>query len=84
METVWTEYAEKTVIITAHRLSSVVDCDEILYMQNGSIVERGSFEELMQLEGHFAKVYQIQEMQKAAKNDIIEEILKGGEQYGKA
>ncbi len=84
LQDIKTYYPDRTILISAHRLSSVVDCDEILYMQNGSIVERGSFEELMQLEGHFAKVYQIQEMQKAAKNDIIEEILKGGEQYGKA
>ena len=54
-------YRDKTVIISAHRLSSVVDCDEILYMQDGRIVERGTFDELMKLNGHFAKVYRIQE-----------------------
>ena len=52
---------DKTVIISAHRLSSVVDCDEILYMQDGKIIERGTFDELMKLDGHFAKVYRIQE-----------------------
>ncbi len=84
LQDIKTYYPDRTILISAHRLSSVVDCDEILYMQNGSIIERGSFEELMKLDGHFAKVYQIQEMQKAVKNDIIEELLKGGEQYGKA
>lgn len=54
-------YRDKTVIISAHRLSSVVDCDEILYMQDGKIIERGTFDELMKLDGHFAKVYRIQE-----------------------
>ena len=54
-------YKDKTVIISAHRLSSVVDCDEILYMQDGKIIERGTFDELMKLDGHFAKVYRIQE-----------------------
>ena len=54
-------YRDKTVIISAHRLSSVVNCDEILYMQDGKIVERGTFDELMKLNGHFAKVYHIQE-----------------------
>ncbi len=54
-------YKDKTVIISAHRLSSVVDCDEILYMQDGKIIERGTFDELMKLDGHFAKVYHIQE-----------------------
>ena len=54
-------YKDKTVIISAHRLSSVINCDEILYMQDGKIVERGTFDELMKMDGHFAKVYRIQE-----------------------
>lgn len=57
-------YSEKTVIITAHRLSSVVDCDEIIYMKEGKITERGSFKELMDNDGDFARVYKIQMEQK--------------------
>ena len=64
LETVWSEYAEKTVIITAHRLSSVVDCDEIIYMKDGKITERGSFDELMELNGDFAEVYNSQQAQR--------------------
>ena len=58
-------YPEKTLLITAHRLSSVVDCDEILYMQDGRVIERGTFEELMRLNGHFASVYNIQQVQQS-------------------
>lgn len=54
-------YPDKTILISAHRLSSVVDCDEIIYMQDGAIVERGTFKEMMELNGHFAHVYRIQE-----------------------
>lgn len=57
-------YPEKTVLISAHRMSSVVDCDEIIYMQDGRIIERGAFKELMALNGHFAKIYDIQEAQR--------------------
>ncbi len=64
LETVRTEYAERTVIITAHRLSSVVDCDEIIYMKDGKITERGTFEELMALNGDFAEVYNSQQARK--------------------
>ncbi len=64
LETVWSEYAEKTVIITAHRLSSVVDCDEIIYMKDGRITERGSFDELMAQNGDFAGVYNSQQAQR--------------------
>ncbi len=64
LETVYREYAEKTVIITAHRMSSVVDCDEIIYMKDGAITERGTFKELMELNGDFAQVYRIQQAQR--------------------
>lgn len=59
------KYPEKTILISAHRISSVVNCDEIIYLQDGEIVERGTFDELMKLNGHFAAVYNIQEEQKA-------------------
>ena len=63
-------YPNKTIFISAHRMSSVVDCDEIIYMQDGLIAERGTFEELMKLGGHFAKVYKIQEAQRKAVVDF--------------
>ena len=63
-------YPDKTLLISAHRLSSVVDCDEIIYMKDGMIVERGTFDELMKLNGHFASVYRIQEAQNKAVVDF--------------
>lgn len=57
-------YPDKTLLISAHRLSSVEDCDEIIYMQDGEIVERGTFKELLDLKGHFAEVYEIQESER--------------------
>ena len=59
------KYPKKTILISAHRISSVVNCDEIIYLQDGEIVERGTFDELMKINGHFAAVYNIQEAQKA-------------------
>lgn len=59
-------FKEKTVIITAHRFSSVVNCDEILYMRDGEIAERGTFQELMALGGSFAHVYNVQQEQQAS------------------
>lgn len=67
-------YPDKTMLISAHRLSSVVDCDEILYMQDGMIVERGTFDELMKMNGHFANVYNVQEAERKSVIEYDEEV----------
>lgn len=68
LQAIKTYYPEKTLLISAHRMSSVVDCDEIIYMKNGMILERGTFEELMALDGHFAQIYKIQKTQEGSVN----------------
>jgi NHLM bacteriocin system ABC transporter ATP-binding protein len=45
-----------TRIVVAHRLSTIVKADLILVMHEGEIIERGTYESLMQAGGHFAKM----------------------------
>ena len=45
-----------TCIIIAHRLSAVRDCDEIIVLDKGSIVERGTHSELMRVQGQYSKL----------------------------
>ncbi|MBE6024395.1 MAG: ABC transporter ATP-binding protein [Cellulosilyticum sp.] len=82
LQEIHNHFAEKTVIITAHRFSSVVDCDEILYMKDGEIVERGNFKELMELGGSFAHVYNVQKEQHASTIDYDNLTQVGGDQCG--
>lgn len=50
----------KTAIIIAHRISTIIDADEILVFDNGEIVERGKHKELLQLNGIYQKLYSLQ------------------------
>ena len=50
----------KTSIIIAHRLSTVLACDEILVLKEGTIVERGQHDELVKLGGTYTELYETQ------------------------
>ena len=50
----------KTTFIVAHRLSTIKNCDLILVMNNGSIVEQGSHKELLDKKGFYYKLYNSQ------------------------
>ncbi len=51
---------DKTAVIVAHRLATIIDCDEILVFDKGEIVERGNHFELIEKNGVYRKLYDIQ------------------------
>ena len=54
------ELKDSSKIIIAHRISAVRRADEILILEEGRIVERGTHEELMEMRGQYYKTYQVQ------------------------
>jgi ATP-binding cassette, subfamily B, heavy metal transporter len=55
----------KTTLLIAHRLSTVIDAHEILVMDAGRIVERGTHLQLLVREGRYAQMWQLQQQQGA-------------------
>src|SRR4029079_17908673 len=56
----------RTTLVIAHRLSTVMDADQILVLSHGSIVERGSPRELLAAGGEYARMWALQQQEAAA------------------
>jgi ATP-binding cassette subfamily B multidrug efflux pump len=50
------------LILVAHRYSAIVDCEEIIFLKNGQIHERGTHRELIDLQGEYSKNWTIQQV----------------------
>ena len=59
----------KTLVIIAHRLSSVRHCDCLYWMENGEITDRGTFEELRERNSQFAKMISLLDLSDNTKLD---------------
>ncbi len=65
--------AGRTTIIIAHRLSTVVDADEILVLDRGSIVERGNHGNLLAANGAYASMWKRQQETEKARQILVQD-----------
>ena len=52
--------AERTILVVAHRLSTIMKADRIYVLERGEIVEHGSRKELLAIDGRFKQLYEMQ------------------------
>lgn len=63
LENMQRDRANKTTIIAAHRLSSVMNADEIIVLEGGRIIERGTHEQLLRQKGWYADMWSLQQLE---------------------
>ena len=58
---IYNKFREKSMLIIAHRLATVKNCDLIIVLDNGEIVEQGSHEELLEKQGEYYQLWELQQ-----------------------
>ncbi len=57
------QQTERSVVIASHRLSAVVDADHIIVLREGAIIERGTHQELLEMNGWYASQWRYQQLE---------------------
>ena len=69
---IYNKFRNKSMLIIAHRLATVKNCDVIIVLDKGEIVEQGTHEELLEKQGEYYRLWEMQQGNFVAKNDFVE------------
>ncbi len=58
---IYNKFKDRSMLIIAHRLATVKNCDEIIVMNQGEIVEQGNHEELLERQGEYYRLWEMQQ-----------------------
>ncbi|SEQ38040.1 ATP-binding cassette, subfamily B [Lachnospiraceae bacterium RM5] len=58
---IYNKFRKKTMLIVAHRLATVKNCDKIIVMDEGKIAEQGTHDELLELKGKYYRLWEMQQ-----------------------
>ena len=62
---------DKSVIVISHRLENVVNADQIFYISNGEILEHGTHDELLHMNGDYSKLYKTQKSLEQGYKEVL-------------
>ncbi len=76
-EMIYNKFRNKSMLIIAHRLATIKNCDEILVLEKGEIIERGTHKQLLEQRGKYYELWEMQQgnlLRKQEKEVILEDV----------
>ena len=73
-ETIAALHGTMTIVIVAHRLSTVRDCDQLLFMNAGRVVSRGTFDEVARENAEFAHLVELGSLTRGTETTVVGQI----------
>lgn len=70
---IYNKFRKKTMLIIAHRLATIKNCDVIIVMDKGEIIEQGSHEELLDKKGQYYRLWEMQQGNFVLQDEQVEE-----------